>query len=306
MIEFKVLFLPIILIIGIYIIVSIWINNYFLKKPRYKIQDINYIYIDNIRINYIKKGTGDPILLVHGFINSILMFEKLINILSKHYTVFALDLIGFGFSDKHLNLTYTRKNMAELATKFMSSQGFNKFIVLGHSMGGEVTLNMAYYHPENISKLILIDSTGYKNILKLPSFIKNFNTISEILIKFSFRNYYFQKLCFKHAFYDKRKFDENLFNRIYSIVIRIPIKILYKFGLQGDNIPIKDKIKFIEIDTLIIWGKNDKLVPLKYGEKLNKYLKNSKLVVIDDCGHIPFVEKYDSFINILENYLSHH
>lgn len=287
----------------IYTTLTIRINNYFLKKPRDEIQDINYVYIDGIRINYIKKGTGDPILLIHGFVSSILMFEKLIDVLSKRNTVFALDLIGFGFSDKHLNLTYTRKNMADLAIKFMLSEGFSRFIVIGHSMGGEVVLNIGYYYPEHINKLILIDSTGYKNILRLPNFLKNLSTISKILIKLSFRNYYFQKLSFKFGFYDKTKFDESLFNRAYSIMIQIPIETLYKFGLQGDSMLIKDKIKFINTDTLIIWGKNDKLVSLKCGKNLNKDLKNSKLVVINNCGHIPFVEKYDLFMNIIESYL---
>lgn len=297
------LVLLIVIVLISYIIMVITINNQFLEQPADEIQQINYIYINGIRINYVKKGKGKPLLLVHGFINSLLMFDKLINILSKNYTIFALDLIGFGFSDKHLNLTYTRKNMAELAVKFMVSQGFDKFALMGHSMGGEVALNMSYYHPENITKLILIDATGCTDILKLPNFMKKFSFLGIFLLKISFRNYYFLKFCFRLGFYDQKNFDKKLFDRIYSILLRIPIKTLYKFGIQGDRMLIKDKIPLIDTDTLIIWGRDDRIVPLKQGESLNRKIKNSKLLVIDNCGHIPFVEKLEPFISSLQKYL---
>lgn len=287
----------------IYVFINALINKHFLNQSLHEIQDINYIYINGVRINYVKKGEGKPLLLVHGFINSILMFDKMVDILSKHYTVLALDLIGFGFSDKHLNLTYTRKNMAEIAVKFMLSQGFDKFILMGHSMGGEVALNMAYYHPQSITKLILVDATGCTDILKLPNFMRNANSFWLFLLKICFKNYYFLKFCFKLGFYDKRNFDENLFNRIYSTIIRIPTKTLYKFGIQGDRMLIRDKISLISTDTLIIWGKNDIIVSLKQGQLLNRKLKNSNLAVIDNCGHIPFVEKSECFIDIIKGYL---
>lgn len=268
-----------------------------------EIQDINYVYIDGLRVNYIKKGAGAPLLLIHGFMGSILIFDNLIKSLSKYNTVLAVDLLGFGYSDKHLNFNYSRKNMAEICRKFMLSQGFNNFIILGHSMGGEVALNMSYYYPQNIKKLILVNSTGYTQVFKLAKLINRIKILFKFIIKIAFRTYYLQNISFRLSFYNKKKFDKNLFNRLYSIMIRIPVKTLYQFSIQDDSGKIGEKVNLINTDSLIIWGENDKIIPLRYGKKFNEDLMNSTLIILPKCGHIPFVESYESFMIVLHNYL---
>jgi pimeloyl-ACP methyl ester carboxylesterase len=293
----------VILFVFIYITANISINIYFNKKFTSNIQNEDYIYIDGIRINFVKKGEGEPILLIHGFICSILIFENIIDTLSQNNTVFALDLIGFGFSDKRRILNYSRKNMGKLATKFMLKQGINKFILLGYSMGGEVALNMAYHYPENIKRLILVSSIGYTKPFMLLNLVKKSQSISKLFIIIYFKSYFIQKLFFKFAFYDKSKFDNKVFTRIYTIINHIPIDTFYKFILSDDSSQISRKIKFINVNTLILWGKNDVVVPLQYGKKLNNDIKNSTLVILDNCGHIPFLEKPKSFIQIVQNYI---
>lgn len=295
----------IILILSIFIciIINTLINYYFNKKFSFDIQNTDYIYIDDIRINFMKKGKGEPLLLVHGFIGSILIFENIIDALSKNYTVFALDLIGFGFSDKRMILDYSQKNVAKLAIKFMSKQQVNKFVLLGHSMGGEIALNMDYNYPENIKKLILVSSSGYISLPPLLNLIKKNKYICQLFLKVFLKNYFIVKLSFKFIFFNKDKFGNSVFNRLYSILNHIPLDTLYKLILNADSGEIGDKIKFITVDTLILWGKNDCLFPLIYGKKLSKDLQNSKLIILDNCGHIPFMERPKSFIHIVENYI---
>ena len=296
--------LIILLILLFSIIINSLINNIFSHKNLQNIKGSHYVYIDGLRINYVKKGHGEPLLLIHGLISSINIFQDLIDSLSKYNTVLALDLIGFGLSEKGDNLNYNLKNMSELALKLMEHESFHSFNVLGHSMGGEVALNLAYYYPNHINKLILVGSLGYLDIhatfpiTKSPSFILKF------LLKIMIKNYYLAKLCFSFIFFNKKNFGTKIFDRVYTSILKnLSLETLYNFTLNYDSGKLCEKIKFISTNTLIVWGRNDILVPLKYGQQLNKDIKNSKLIILDDCGHVPFVERPEAFTTIMRKFL---
>ena len=132
------------------------------------------ISVNNIKINYIIKGSGPPMLLLHGYPQNLSMWNKIIPLLSKDYTVVASDLRGYGKSDKpksdHKHNTYSKRTMAKDQYLLMKRLGFKKFICIGHDRGARVAHRLALDYKQSILKLFLIDIIPtihiYKNLNK--------------------------------------------------------------------------------------------------------------------------------------------
>lgn len=261
------------------------------------------VVIGGVEVNYIKKGTGAPLLLLHGFMNSLHFFDNIIDDLAKSNTVYAIDIIGFGVSDKKFYLDYSKRNMARIAREFMISQGENKFNVLGHSMGGEVALNLAYYYPENINKLTLVSSAGYVKTHKPFHVVEKSKWLFYFFVYHFFFTYTVLYCIFKLAISNKKHFNKKMLDDIFIQAQSMPFKTFYKLSLQNNHTEIGKKPQSITSPTLLIWGRNDWIVPLKYGERMHNEMKNSRLIVYDNCGHIPFLENRDEFLNQVKSFL---
>jgi len=146
----------------IYIITAKIYDSVILKKVPYIDEPIGqYVNIDGAKIYYESHGEGQPLLIIHGFLGSTDNFKKIVPEISEENKVYLIDNIGFGHSDKNPQLDYSKKSMAQLAADFILKMKLDKAIIMGHSMGGEIALNLALDHPDLIKKLILVDSAGY-------------------------------------------------------------------------------------------------------------------------------------------------
>ncbi len=136
------------------------------------------IFVNNINIAFSKYGKGFPILLLHGYPQTKLMWRKIIPLLSKHYTVITADLRGYGDSDKPVSKanhsTYSKREMAKDQMLLMKNLGYNEFFCVGHDRGARVFHRAALDYPKMVKKLVLID------IVPTPHIYKNLNkNISE-------------------------------------------------------------------------------------------------------------------------------
>lgn len=247
--------------------------------------------VSGIKINYEISGPdkNPPLLLIHGAFCSSKDFKNIIEPLSKKYRVVVLDLPGFGLSSKEPNISYSRKNLATVCNQFMNSLGYKKYSVLGHSMGGEIALNMASQYKDNIDKMILVDSAGLINSQKninLPPWV-----VKELTI-----NYYGEFLAQVKKLNSilNINFDTAQKNLYYNRMISPDtLKAIHSTDDSGS---IKNAIKDIKTPTLIIWGGKDKIIPVTNGYELNNMLSSSSLIIFENSGHSPFVEAEDLFI----------
>src|SRR5574341_1252115 len=115
--------------------------------------------IDGVRVHYQEKGSGAPLVLIHGYTASTFVWKDVFEPLSEQFRVIAVDLKGFGFSGKP-DGDYTRRAQGELVVRLLDHLKIDRAILCGNSMGGEVSLNAAARHPERVSALILVDSAG--------------------------------------------------------------------------------------------------------------------------------------------------
>jgi pimeloyl-ACP methyl ester carboxylesterase len=298
-IMFFILFLILLIIIN-----SIWSRLKFKSLINTECLSENILFIDDIKINYIKKGTGPPLLMLHGFMNSLHFFSGIIDELAKNNTVYAIDIICFGASDKRPYIDYSKKSMAKLAKKFMDSQNIRKFNVLGHSMGGEVALHVAYYYPKNVNKLILVSSAGYVKTRKPFYLVEKSKWFFYLFSSHFCFTYSVLYIILKLAIYNKKYFNKKMLDDIFIQSQNIPFETFYKLSLQNNHTEIGHKAHSINLPSLLIWGRNDWIVPLKYGKRMHDDIKNSKLIIFDSCGHIPFLENRDEFLNQVKDFLS--
>jgi pimeloyl-ACP methyl ester carboxylesterase len=255
----------------------------------------NIEIIDNKKIFYTECGQGQVILFIHGFMAAADEFKEVMQSLSKGYRLIAVDLIGFGRSEQACDLDYSKQSMGNIIYKLMIKKGIGKFSVVGHSMGGEVALNLACNYQNNIHTLILVDSVGYKQI-KRP-------TIPTFILEHVFKMYFIQKTCYKFCFYDLKNYKREKFERIYSLNCKICGNTLRAFSKSNDKIDICGRISKIEIPTLIIWGRYDRVVKLDSAYRFNKEITHSKLVIFEKSGHMPYSEEEEKFTRVITEFI---
>jgi pimeloyl-ACP methyl ester carboxylesterase len=138
-------------------------------------KDGEFIRVGEANTHYIRKGKGKPLILIHGIFSSSFVWRKNIDALAEHFDVISLDVKGYGYSDKPADGRYSREDIRQFVLDFMETLKVDRAILVGHSWGGGIAVNLALHHPERVEKLILIDSTGYPPkssliawLLKLP------------------------------------------------------------------------------------------------------------------------------------------
>lgn len=272
----------------IYALINCWL--YSSKLPRFKSE-----YVEGVKIHYSEEGNGEPLLLVHGYMSSLNFFNPIFKELSQKYKVISIDMPGYGLSDKRCELNYTKEATADLIVKFMKQKNIKTFNILGHSMGGEVCLNVAYKYPDAVNKLILVNSTGYYETPKTcaPAFLQ----------KIACSSFTLHALMMGRNLYNKQILYPQYLDTIYCLNSSLPKETIYKINAFNDSGRLKNRIQDVKTPTLIIWGSKDKVVPPEDGMKFSKTLPSNKFITFTNTGHIPFFEYSDVFITEIMNFL---
>jgi pimeloyl-ACP methyl ester carboxylesterase len=265
-----------------------------------------------LKINYYGKGEGPPVLLLHGFAACAYTWRYLIPPLAAAHRVITMDLKGFGLSDKPADGHYALADQAEMVADFIRRQDLHDLVIMGHSMGGGVTL-MTYLKlretdPGGIKKLVLIDSAGYPQ--KMPWFIwmAKVPGLSTALSKVLSPRFA-AALVLKKCYYNKDKVSEEQIDT-YAYYGSLPGAAAAVSQTAKQIVPKDHDIealiaqyKTITAPVLVIWGKEDEVVPLEVGLKFKRDLPDAELVVIPHCGHIPLEEEPLATRQAIEEFL---
>jgi pimeloyl-ACP methyl ester carboxylesterase len=253
--------------------------------------------IDGVRIHYQEKGAGPALVLIHGYGSLAYTWKDVFDPLSQKFRVIAMDLKGFGFSDKPEG-DYTRRAQAELVIRLLDYLEIDQAVLCGNSMGGQIALTAARYHPQRVSRLILVDSAGLNagGTSAAPSFAY-WPVIGPALAAVALTSDSMLRAWIKTAYYDPAKLtDESVAAYYRPLATRRGQRAAYLARLQGGRYPIEPEISRIQQPTLIIWGAEDQQIPLEAGRRLNAMIRGSRLVVFEHCGHVPQEEMPERFV----------
>jgi pimeloyl-ACP methyl ester carboxylesterase len=235
-------------------------------------------------IRYIEAGQGQTVILLHGLgaVKEIWMAN--FAALSAGHHVYAVDQLGFGHSDKPL-LDYKIATWVDFLYGFMQAENIRTATLVGNSLGGWIALEFTAQHPEMVEKLVLVDAAGLAwgaggPVVDLnPSSLAGWRTLLESLL------------------YNKKMVSDQLVERVFTDHMRNNDGYTIERTLAGFAQAQfeDDKLKSIHAPTLVVWGREDKLIPVARGEKFRDGIAGAKLVVIEQCGHLPQWEKPDEF-----------
>ena len=260
------------------------------------------------RISYVHAGSGPPVILIHGLGGSTMVWQRNIEFLAQHYSVYAIDMPGHGYSSNP-SLGYGLEAASKYLAAFMDAVGISKAAIVGSSAGGLVAMHFALNHPERVSKLVIVDAAGLGK--ELATFLKLLSTplLGELIARPSVGS---MRALLRALIYDQSKVPLGLAEEMAE-VRRLPGRKLALlkylrfganlFGQKQDVMQISVLPK-VSVPTLVIWGRNDFLMPPSHGEKASKAIPGARLHVFDSCGHWPQMEKSDEFNKLLHEFLA--
>lgn len=250
------------------------------------------ISLENLKIYCEHHLTNKPpLFLVHGFVSSTYTFNRLIPLLGKHFSIVAIDLPGFGKSEKSKTFVYSFANYAEILRQCIEYFQLKGCTIIGHSMGGQIALYTAKKYPNLVNKLILISSSGYlrraKKYLIYSSYIPGFHLLVERYIRSKD-----VRKNLENVFYDHSLITEELMTEFAGPLeerdFYVSLTRLLRYR-EGDL--TSEQLRGISTPTLLVWGKEDKVVPLEVGERLVTDLPNAKLITYEKTGHLVTEER---------------
>jgi 2-hydroxy-6-oxonona-2,4-dienedioate hydrolase len=271
-------------------------------------EDKSILLNNNIKMRYLESKQGvrisdRHILFIHGLGSSADRWLDIPDAISMYYHTIAVDLIGFGGSDKPKDVNYTIEQFSEFILEFIEKIGLSgddrKITLVGHSLGGYIAVDFAIRNKGLIEKLVLLDSSGF---LKGPTpLLEQYLNAAKYPSYDSVRNVFEQMVAQP---WKVLPIIINIFiTRINSPGAKYPFESAYQ-NSTTTQIDLS-RLKSIEdIPTLIIWGKRDNLVPIEYSEPFKQVFKNYRVELIEDAGHAPFVEKPAIICEILHSFLS--
>lgn len=289
-----------------------------IKNLKNQGQDLKMAYIDAKPTQW----NGKTILLLHGKNFNGYYFESTAKALNKEgFRVVMPDQIGFGKSSKPKQYQFSFHQLAENTKAIMDDLGIEKFMVLGHSMGGMLASRMAVMYPENVEKLILENPIGLEDYKRFSPY-QNIEKLYTSELKNTYGSYKDYQLKFYYDGKWKPEYDKWL-NLLAGWTVHKDFPITaWNAALTTDMVytqPVVYDFEKITAPTLLIIGTRDRtaigkafapkeLQPLmglyqNLGKETQKKIKNSKLVELDHVGHTPHIEVFDRFIKPLTDFV---
>jgi pimeloyl-ACP methyl ester carboxylesterase len=275
-------------------------------KKRYSTAASHFINWKGAEIHYTDEGAGPNVLMIHGFGGNFTNFDSLAAIMKSGYRVVRLDLPGFGLSD----LPDSQDSLKDLYGSFLSNMldtlHMDSVYVIGNSMGGWMGWELAAAKPEKVQKLVLLCSAGY-DIEAVKANIGHMELMQSTL---------FRKLTEKGIPLwitegSARKIRSE-WETVNPDEVRVNNGIMNRQGnfqniitLGNSGVfPDTSLIAKVTCPTLIIWGKNDVIVPCDHADRFKRDIKNSTVIVYDTCGHVPQMEYPHRVAEDVERFLS--
>ncbi len=268
-----------------------------------------FVNVDGIRLHYQEFGdaAAPPMLLIHGYTASVYVWKTVAPIFAEAgYRVIAVDLVGYGYSEKPRWFDYAIQSQARIIERFMDRLGIGRAIVVGSSYGGAVALNLTLDYGERVEKLVLVDAVindDQKNhpILRLAAI----PGVGEALTPFLCESRFFHKIRMSgtlakanHSMITKERID----SVIRPLAAADGHHSVLATSRNWDANRLEQDAHQITQQTLIIWGDSDSVIPIENGYKLHDAILQSRFVIFNKCGHVPQEEKSEMFTKLVTEF----
>jgi pimeloyl-ACP methyl ester carboxylesterase len=247
-----------------------------------------FAQLGDTRVRFLDAGEGPAVVLIHGFASSLETWDLLVPQLAKTHRVLALDLKGFGWTDRPEG-DYSPEAQAALVLALMDARGIDRAAVVGHSWGASVALQVALAAPARVTRLALYDAFVYAEQLNTTFRWVRLAGLGEVIFGLFYDERPGEKLAL--AFFEPRLVPEQLVEDVERALERPGTVAAALAAVRGQRFEVLER-RYREVaqPTLLLWGREDAVTPPRVGERLSRELPRSRLVVYPRCGHFPMLE----------------
>ena len=256
-----------------------------------------------ITTSYLEAGSGEPVLMLHGSgpgVSGTANWKLNIGPLSAKFHVLAPDIVGFGETERPEDIVYSLRSWTDHVWAFLDALGIRKTAIVGNSLGGRIALQMATDHPDRISRMVLMGSPGVgmtptEGLAALRAYEPSHDAMRHLLKNFFAVN--------------PDLITEELVTIRYEASIADGAWEAYRSMFfdpkhKGSELAITaDEVRAIATPTLLIHGREDKVVPLAVSVNMLDLMPNADLHVFSRCGHWTQIERADEFSALVADYL---
>ncbi len=267
-----------------------------------------YTTVKGQRIRYWEEGHGPPLLLVHGLGTAVEAWQAVIGPFSAQFRVLAPDLPGFGMSSQPQE-GFTLEAGLRFLVEFLDERGATAVAVAGTSMGGLLATRLALEHPHRVRRLVMGNAAGLGRELGMMLRLLSIPCLGEII---TYPTHTTLRRAFGSLFCDRRHLPDHLISAIYrqrcqpgriAALLRVARYGIDLWG-QRPHVLLEGRLGQIRQPTLVIWGREDRLIPVAHAYLAARSIPDSRLHIIERCGHMPMLEQPEEYVRAVHSFLT--
>lgn len=274
---------------------------------KYANLESEFVTLDNgLTVHMRDQGPddGEVLVFVHGSSASLHTWEPWISLLKDRYRAISITLAGHGLTGPHPNHDYSMVGQAKLVREVLEKRAIERYTIIGSSMGGFIAWVHTILYPASVDRLVLIGSSGFPHdsapslTFKLMSW-----PVTRDLLRYITPRSVVEDAT-KLAYHNSPVVDDALVDRYYELLLREGNRDATARRMAAPrDYSINERLDEIGVPTLILWGKHDALVPVEDAAKFDEAIEQSKVIIYDELGHIPFEEAPELTIPDFEAFL---
>lgn len=269
----------------------------------------HFAEVDGATVHYQEFGLPEnpTLILIHGYTASTYVWKSVAPMLAENgFHVIAVDLLGFGYSEKPGWFDYTLESQARMIMRLMNVLGIGRATLVGSSYGGAVASFLTLDYPERVEKLVLVSAVSNDNAKNHPILrMVEVPGLGEIMTPFLLDLKPLLKFRMNNTFAPD---NSHLITQERLDSVHRPLSAadahhsVLESARNWKAGRIEEDAQLIDQPTLLVWGENDVVIPVHNGYKLQRLILNSRLVIFRKCGHLPPEEAPDNFVEVVSGF----
>jgi pimeloyl-ACP methyl ester carboxylesterase len=262
-----------------------------------------YLEAAGMRIRYVRKGSGPPLVLLHGFSSSIYTWAETLPLLAQEHDVVAVDLPGFGGSD--IPTYFDAKLAAVLVPVVLDRLGLERASLAGNSLGGALAAVTAARDPRRVDRLVLIDAAAY-NLAPAdrPALLRMVGAVPVSVVK-ALPQRPMMRLGLKQVFFDDTRVTPERVEEYLAPMARPGALAAARQVLaNAPHLGLPDALRKVRAPTLVIWGAQDAWIPPRDADRFLRDIPGARKVVLERCGHVPQEEQPAEVARVMLEFLA--
>jgi 2-hydroxymuconate-semialdehyde hydrolase/2-hydroxy-6-oxo-octa-2,4-dienoate hydrolase len=252
---------------------------------------------------YLEAGSGEPVLMLHGSgpgVSGTANWQYNIPVLAEKFHVLAPDIVGFGATERPADIVYSLRTWTDHVWAFLDAQGIDRIAIVGNSLGGRIALQMATDHPARISRMVLMGSPGVgmtptEGLAALRAYEPSPDAMRALL-----RNFFAVNPALITDELVAIRYEASIADGAFEAYRAMFFDPRHKGSELGIT---EEEVRAITTPSLLVHGREDKVVPLTVSVTMLGLLPKADLHVFSHCGHWTQIERADEFSALVSDFL---